>query len=356
MYLYIEHDIMNVHTFCSMKISNFFVNVFSLKYSELRIIKWFAIFSMEVKIWTFLNRILTYRKDLVNILKPFMGVLNSHNINDDKYIPLLQSFSKNQLHLLHKLEVLSETKFNMIQSSSNSTSIKKEVDQDQELIKTIISGDRVDELSKLIQEKGIKKFNLITKSFNEVEQMKIPLIQYCIMENAIQCFKFLLVNGLDDPKKIMEEQNPLIYNFNPNQIILKNYEWDCMATAIFFGNKDIIGILEDRHFHKGQNPVHLEAAILSYRNEFIEEILKEVHDKHFLNGIVATLAKNNNIKGLEILISKGANINETVIIYQNIKILFSLVQSEINKGNQMKKRKDQFILLQRKIQSRSEKY
>ena len=38
--------------------------------------------------------------------------------------------------------------------------------------------------------------------------MEIPLIQYCVMKNAIECFKYLLVNGFDDPNKTMKDQNP----------------------------------------------------------------------------------------------------------------------------------------------------
>ena len=31
------------------------------------------------------------------------------------------------------------------------------------------------------------------------------------MKNAIECFKYLLVNGFDDPNKTMDEQNPYTY-------------------------------------------------------------------------------------------------------------------------------------------------
>ena len=62
-----------------------------------------------------------------------------------------------------------------------------------EKVEDIISGE------KLLEERDIKPFNTIRKPFLEVEEMKIPLIQYCIMKKAIKCFKFLLVNGFDDP-------------------------------------------------------------------------------------------------------------------------------------------------------------
>ena len=49
-------------------------------------------------------------------------------------------------------------------------------------IEEIISGDKIKELYKLLQEKDIKTFNTITKSFLEVGKIEIPLIQYCIMK------------------------------------------------------------------------------------------------------------------------------------------------------------------------------
>ena len=49
-------------------------------------------------------------------------------------------------------------------------------------IEAIISGDKIKELQELIQEKDIKTFTTITKSFMEVEKMKIPLIEYCIIK------------------------------------------------------------------------------------------------------------------------------------------------------------------------------
>ena len=105
----------------------------------------------------------------------------------------------------------------------------------------------------LLQEKDIKTFNTITKSFLEVKKMDIPLIQYCIMKNAIDCFKYLLVNGYDDPNKTMQDLNPDSCIDSYSKLIkIKRYEWDCMATAIYFGNKEIIGILEDKGIGKGK--------------------------------------------------------------------------------------------------------
>ena len=192
---------------------------------------------MKAKIWRVLAQILFYRNDLIEIIKPFLDLKNE-NINDKKYIPLLKTFSKDRLKALYENGILSEEKENQYStketnSTMNDINIK---------IEEIISGDKIKELEKFLQEKNIKTFNTITKSFLEVEKMEIPLIQYCIMKKAIECFKYLLVNGFDDPNKNMEEQNPKRIIFNSEVKVIKRYEWDCMATAIYFGNKEIIKI------------------------------------------------------------------------------------------------------------------
>ena len=72
------------------------------------------------------------------------------------------------------------------------------------------------------------------------------------MKNAIECFKFLLVNGYDDPNKTMEEKDQKYFiDSHYNRINIKRYEWDCMATAIYFNNKEIIKILEFRGIKRG---------------------------------------------------------------------------------------------------------
>ena len=90
----------------------------------------------------------------------------------------------------------------------------------------------------------------------EVDQMEIPIIQYCIMKNAIECFKFLLVNGYDDPNKAIG-----------NSSYWDRYKWDCMATAIYYGNNEIINILENRGIEKGNNQSHIEDIIEKHIEE-----------------------------------------------------------------------------------------
>ena len=290
---------------------------------------------MKVQIWRVLSQILFYRNDLIETIKPFFKNLKNENINDEKYIPLLKTFSKDHLEALYHNGIITEEKYNLIipknqkenQSSTKETNITE--NDINRKIEEIISGDKIKKLDKLLQEKDIITFNTITKSFLEVEKMKIPLIQYCIMKNAIECFKYLLVNGFDDPNKTMDEQNPgYFYDNTIHQFIyIKQYEWDCMATAIYFGNKAIVKILEVRGIEKGKNPTHIEASLLSYRNLIAKEIIEDLNEnkeqiQNILNLSLRTSAKNNNIKGVKFLMTKGADINARDIIYLNIILLF----------------------------------
>ena len=276
---------------------------------------------MNLQIWRELTQILYDRSDLAEIIKPFFENLKNENINDEKYFPFLNNFSQSHLKVLFHNEIISKEKYNSLISHKNknqsSNLILENENKTQTLIENIISGDKNSELQKLIQEKDIKTFNTIITTFREIERMKIPIIQYCIMKKAINCFKYLLVNGFDDTNNIMEDQNP------NNELWIKEhrYEWGCMATAIYFGNKEIIKILEEKGIEKGKNPDQIEAAILSYRNQIAEEIINEMNEQkeemeNFLNKAILTSSKNN-IQETIFLIKKGANINNNA--YNNQK-------------------------------------
>ena len=257
---------------------------------------------MNAKIWRVLAQILYDRNELKETIQPFFENLKGRNINDDQCFPILKTFSKDQLAVLYKSGIITEEKFvpkNIISTQSNITKIVEE----------IITGDKLDELQKLIKENDIMTFNTIIAPFKEVEKMSIPIIQYCVMKNAMKCFKYLLVNGYDHPTKAMEEQNP-----NTKDRYWKNqhrYEWDCMATTIYFGQIEMMTILEEKGIEKGKNAAHFEAAILSYRNEICKEMIEGLNENKenvFSRGLL-TASKNNNIYGAEILIKNGVNIN-----------------------------------------------
>ena len=118
-------------------------------------------------------------------------------------------------------------------------------------------------------------------------------------------------------------QEELVNNDKTNQRI-KRYEWDCLAIGIYYGEVEIVKILEEKGIEKGKSSSHIEAAILSYRNKDVKEIITKMNERnyHILKRGLRASAKNNNIKGAELLINKGANINEIDILYQNLIIFF----------------------------------
>ena len=65
---------------------------------------------MIVQIWRVLAQILFYRNDLIEIIRPFFEILRNENINDEKYIPLLKTFSKDQLKVFYEKGINSEEK------------------------------------------------------------------------------------------------------------------------------------------------------------------------------------------------------------------------------------------------------
>jgi len=89
-----------------------------------------------------------------------------------------------------------------------------------------------------------------------------------------------------------------------------------MAIAIYYGELEIMKILEEKGIEKGDKPAHIEAALLSYRNAIAKEIINKKKEKNenlentLKIGLIASI-KSNNIKGAEILINNGAKINES---------------------------------------------
>jgi len=289
---------------------------------------------MRIKIWTELIKILSYRKDLIDTIKPFLENLNNDNINDEKFIPYLKSNSKYYLKLLRNNGIINKEKYRVIfpkkQLNNNYRlffdALKKEHPH-QQRVREIIEDDKMEELQRLIRENNINCINTIQKPFLEVISMKIPIIQYCILHKAIKCFKYLLINGIVEPTQTMTEPFSELYfdYISQKNIQIQRYEWDCMATAIFYGEDEIIKILEELGIEKGNSPSHIEAAILSYRNSFVKEIINQKKEKNeelindLSNGL-SICAKNNNIKGGEILINNGANINISYILFFIIMI------------------------------------
>ena len=92
----------------------------------------------------------------------------------------------------------------------------------------IIEGDKIEELQKLIREKGINAISPIKKSFNEIQKVEIPIIHECIIKKASKCFKFLLLNEIifliirySHSQRV---QNHITINHFCNQIIAVNIQ------------------------------------------------------------------------------------------------------------------------------------
>ena len=66
---------------------------------------------MIAKIWRVLAQMLFYRNDLIETIKPFFENLKNEKINDEKYIPFLKTFSKDQLKVLYQNGIIKEEKF-----------------------------------------------------------------------------------------------------------------------------------------------------------------------------------------------------------------------------------------------------
>ena len=289
---------------------------------------------MEQKILMNFIGILTYRRDLIDIIKPFMENLENHKTNetfhvqDKENLPFLKLLDAFQLEFLHKFEIINDNTYRTLVPNPKDSS--KTLTPDEQLVSEIIKKDKYQELQRLINEKGINSINTISTSFLRMEKMSIPILVYTLIHNATKCFKYLLLNG-EDPRKIMEEQNPDMNNKNWKSF--HRFEWDCMATAIFYGRVELIKILEENGIEKGENANHIETAILSFRNPVAKHIIEQIKEKDqkkiqklLDQGLIAS-AKNNNIKGAEYLINQGANING-VNRYNHILIFLFLIKTE----------------------------
>ena len=271
---------------------------------------------MEQKIWRNLIQILAYRNDLIGKNKPFMEQLynksinKAYDLNDDNYISFLQTLPRFHLEVLHTNGIIEDKKYlkvlNPFSLSNNN--------QNQE-IEQIIKKDNMEELKRLILEQGIGSINTITTSFNEVKRMKSPIMIYCIIHKAMKCFKYLLLNDHVDPTKTMEEENPDRLWYNQHR-----YKWDWMATAIYYKEIEIMKILEERGFEKGDKLSHIEAAVLSFRKSFVKEIINKNEGKDEIQDIlmkgILTAIKIKYFKGIELIFQKG-NANKIPLVFES---------------------------------------
>ena len=150
-----------------------------------------------------------FRNDLIDTIKPFFSQLNNnnkeqYNINEEKRIPFLKSFSNFELEVLHKYKIINEEIYSNIAP----------------FLSTISTTNSSEEFSTL---------------------------------------SFILITGNEDPTNTMQDQYPeRFYDYEIRQEIeIKRYEWDCMVVVIYYGKVEIMKILEE----KGKNPAYIEADI-----------------------------------------------------------------------------------------------
>ena len=180
---------------------------------------------------------------------------------------------------------------------------EKEETEQKKHLKQIVEKDELE----LLQQEFEKDKNIILKdSFFEEDEVTIPIVHYCVMKKAMKCFKFLILNGADPSQKLSHEWN--------------EYEWDCISIAVCFGEWEMMKILEERGINKLKNPNVWEATALTHRNKFLKLLISNkdqiTNFKECLNKGLLGATKGNNLKGIILLISKGADINAKDIIYQ----------------------------------------
>ena len=95
---------------------------------------------------------LSFRNDLIDTIKPFFGQLannnnnEKYNINEEKYIPFLNSLLNFQLEVLHKYEIIDEEIYAAIEKKQKTSSIDySELSiNDNKRVQEIIQGDKIE--------------------------------------------------------------------------------------------------------------------------------------------------------------------------------------------------------------------
>ena len=256
---------------------------------------------MRLQIQQNFFNVLFFRPDLITTIRPFLP--------DIIHIDDIPKFYRN----IDFFNILSKNSIKIVDEEKKMDKKGKvdEKDEEQKCIKKIIEEDNLE----LLQEETEKNKNIILEdSFFEYEEMKIPIVHYCVMKKAMKCFKFLILNGAD-PSQTLKNKKSWKHE----------YKWDCISIAICFGEWEMMRILEVRGIDKFNNPKAWKAAALTHRNHLLKQFIemKEEIDhsllKKCLEKGLLEATKGNNLKATIILISNGADINAKYIIYQNMK-------------------------------------
>ena len=95
-----------------------------------------------------------------------------------------------------------------------------------------------------------------------------------------------------------------------------------MTIGAYFGEIEVMRILEERGINKFNNPNVWEAVALSHRNQFLHLFISRKDqipnfEECLQKGLEGAIG-GNNLKAFKLLISKGADTNAKDTIYQNI--------------------------------------
>ena len=291
------------------QILNFFYNLYKKCHFE-KLCSYdifLSYFFMEYKIWEQMIQISLYRNELFSVIKLFLINLKNntkkeeYNIKDEKHQSFIRTLPISHAMILYSNKIIENNRYPIFFKESE--------------IKKILRKDNIEGLKAFLRDNGNKPLTPIKASFNEVETISIPIIIYSIIEKATKCFKYLLINEIEEPTVTMEQQHHQFRLHRRHRNSKKKedqYKWDCMSIAIYYGQVEIMKILEEKGIEKGKNLEHIAAAILSYRNSMAKSMINQMFEdddnemarKALIVGI-STASKNNNINAFEMLLKLG---------------------------------------------------
>ena len=197
------------------------------------------------------------------------------NINEEKHIPFLRTIPMIYIEDLYKYKINDEEIYAYLKLEKKHSLSNR--------IHEILKEDNLEKLQKIINEKGFKSIAYRMTSFREVEKINIPFIIECIIQKAMKCFKYLLINDFQDPTIHMFDVDRFVLDiFDYLWIIDYRYNLDCMGIAMYYGEVEIVKIFEEKGFDIENHPGYLEGAILSYRNSIVKRIKHPMNMKIFL--------------------------------------------------------------------------
>lgn len=182
----------------------------------------------------------------------------------------------------------------------------------EKMLKDSIDKDDRNSLSLLINKKNLHDATIhCNLDFVYSNVVELPLLHYCALRGSINCLKFLLISGYDDPKKsvYLRIVSPVEKNVQCD-LDYTDFEWDPMAFAVAFGHIDAVKILEDEGLDLFQNVGVWEAAGFTHRNDFLNWLLSEnQNSQDCIESALFGTVLGNNLIMLEKILAKVSAVN-----------------------------------------------